>query len=253
LVSLGFMNEAGIGYRALTSRRLLLGTGDGDALQNVIPTPIPDGALVFVQDEAAIYRLDKFSMVASAPPEIVATILGESEPGRWVRVTASGTSTAAMYEGTSADNTANSDATINFVLSDSALYAERLGTALWVFDPNACTSVYAGPRARWLVRVTISIAPADVLPGDSQIALGIAFNNDILGSDPTTTFTGGTQTEGYPDGQELPIIITTERMIDANPGDDVHPVFAIDGAADLQIRRLVMTITPAGAAAPEEP
>lgn len=75
------MNEPGIGYRTLTSRRLLLGTGDGDALQNVIPTPIPDGALVFVRDQAALYRLDKFSTVASSPPEIVATIFGRVGAG----------------------------------------------------------------------------------------------------------------------------------------------------------------------------
>jgi hypothetical protein len=248
------MNEAGIGYRTLTSRRLLLGTGDGDALQNVIPTPIPDGALVFVRDQAALYRLDKFSTVASSPPEIVATILGESEPGRWVRVTdGAGDTTAAMYESTSAANTANTDATINFVLIGTADFAERLGTALWTFDPAACTGTYAGARARWLVRVTMSIAPNDVLPGDSQIALAIAHNNDVLGNDPTTEFTAGTQIEGYPADQELPIIITTERMVDVNPGDDVHAVVAIDGAADLAIRRLVMTITPMGAAAPEPP
>jgi hypothetical protein len=80
------MKEVPVGHRVLTTRPTLLGSGNPDALQNVNPTPLPDNVVCFVASEGAFFRLDKFSSEAINEPRVIATILGPSARGRWVRV-----------------------------------------------------------------------------------------------------------------------------------------------------------------------
>jgi hypothetical protein len=70
-------------FRVLGSRQFLQGPGDGRSLENVAPGSLPDGALCYVIDQQGIYRLDKDSVAAVAPPTIIATLHGAAVPGRW--------------------------------------------------------------------------------------------------------------------------------------------------------------------------
>lgn len=73
---------AAVEYRILAPRATLLGPGDGDALANVIPDPLPSGCLVYVGDQLRYYKLDKTSVAPVAPPAVIATATGV---GRWIR------------------------------------------------------------------------------------------------------------------------------------------------------------------------
>lgn len=69
--------------RLLSPRLVLQGSGNLNALENVIPDTLPEGCLCYVVDEAALYRLAKFSTATVAPPAVIATIRGAAVPGRW--------------------------------------------------------------------------------------------------------------------------------------------------------------------------
>jgi hypothetical protein len=75
-------------HRILTSRAFLQGSGNGDSLENVNPSPLPDGCLCWVIDQAAVYRFDKASTGPSSPPDVIPTIFGVASPGRWRRIQA---------------------------------------------------------------------------------------------------------------------------------------------------------------------
>lgn len=73
---------AAVEYRVLGPRARLLGAGpdDGDALDNVNPTPLPNGCLCFVGDQGKVYQLEKASTAPVTPPTVIPTSTGV---GRW--------------------------------------------------------------------------------------------------------------------------------------------------------------------------
>lgn len=77
------MNESPAALNLLSPRTYLEGCGDSDALENVIPDMLPDGALCYVVDQQRLYALNKQSMAPVSPPAIIATALGPGKPGRW--------------------------------------------------------------------------------------------------------------------------------------------------------------------------
>lgn len=73
---------AATAYRQLAPRARALGFGDGDALQNVITTPLPDGAECYVSSIRATFRLDKTSVALAQGEGVIVPVGG---PGRWIR------------------------------------------------------------------------------------------------------------------------------------------------------------------------
>jgi len=89
-------HNSAINYRLLDPKTVLLGGGDGESLENVIIDPLPNGALCFVNDQDAVYRLAKFALTAVSAPDVIATSRGAGVPGRWVKIT--GTSAGGGIE-----------------------------------------------------------------------------------------------------------------------------------------------------------
>lgn len=82
------MNLA-VSFRLLSPRATLLGAS-GTSLENIIIDPLEDGSLSFVVAENAVYYLAKESVLAPAPPLIIATSKGVGVPGRWIQLTGGG-------------------------------------------------------------------------------------------------------------------------------------------------------------------
>lgn len=78
------MSQAAVAYRQVGARSTVLGAVD--SLENIVSSPLPDGAECWVIENASVYRLDKASTVAPAGAQIVAPIAGG---GRWYRLAVS--------------------------------------------------------------------------------------------------------------------------------------------------------------------
>jgi hypothetical protein len=76
--------KAAVAFRLLGPRQGLSGPIP-ESLENIIIDPLPDGALCWVITEQQLYYLDKHSMAAVAPPDVIATSKGPGFPGRWVK------------------------------------------------------------------------------------------------------------------------------------------------------------------------
>lgn len=67
-------------YRQVGARATLLGASD--SLENIVSSPLPDGAECWVIENSSVYRFDKASTEAANGTRIVAPIAGG---GRWYR------------------------------------------------------------------------------------------------------------------------------------------------------------------------
>jgi len=84
--------------RILESRPTLQGPGDRNALENLIVDKVPNGAVCYVVSQADWFVLDKFSLAAVAPPNVIATGRGASRPGRWSRYAGSSLNTLNVLD-----------------------------------------------------------------------------------------------------------------------------------------------------------
>jgi hypothetical protein len=76
--------RTGVGNRVLGARALLLGSS-GDSLENIDVGAIDDGALCLVLDQRAVYQLNRSSVAAVSPPDVIATSAGAGVSGRWLK------------------------------------------------------------------------------------------------------------------------------------------------------------------------
>jgi hypothetical protein len=72
-----------IGARIVAPRARLLGSGFGDSLENLNGQVLPDGAVCWVNDQAAWYFFQKSSVASPSGTTIIATVQGTAVPGRW--------------------------------------------------------------------------------------------------------------------------------------------------------------------------
>ncbi len=71
-------------------RARLLSLSQGDSLEELDTTILPDAAICAVQGGGALYQLDKTSTAAVSPPDVIATAAGAGAPGRWAIVQGGG-------------------------------------------------------------------------------------------------------------------------------------------------------------------
>jgi hypothetical protein len=82
-----FVKPPSVDKRIMPARSALYAGGGvpaGETLNNWQPEELVDGAICFVHGETALYRFDKFSVVAPATNVTVTTIKGVGVPGRWI-------------------------------------------------------------------------------------------------------------------------------------------------------------------------
>ena len=116
------MNEDKAAVALRLSIRSAIGAtpGEDDSLRNIITDIFPDGALCFVNENRALYELQKSSVATPDNLTIVAPIAG---PGRWV-ILGQGPGVESLVElvGT-VDNHVPTALTANFAAIDSAFFA----------------------------------------------------------------------------------------------------------------------------------
>jgi len=200
----------------LTPRALLQGSGNADALENVIPTQLPNGAACYVLDQNAYYNFDKFSTAAVSAPDVIATALGASVPGRWVKRADAGGGGAATYI----------KRTFRATLGDSVADLNLLGNLLEAADPIGDYEIIAyqtvivpgtGPGGNIIMLGWNDGAPQlEDIPGLPSSPVGFVGNAkaQIVGSSGTRTITKATLTD--------PVEVYSQDSTPGIPGTDAE-------------------------------
>jgi hypothetical protein len=235
------MNEDKAAVALRFNIRALIGPtpSTGASLSNIITNIYPDGALCFVLENRALYELNKESTGAPDNLTIVAPIAG---PGRWLLLGQSaGAATLAAIVGT-ATNAVTTSGTANFVPVDDSNFDWQPTGAPPGFTLTATGGIisYNGVIPV-LARLTFTGSVEVSAESGGQIWAAIDHNADVLGTDPTTSFTPGTQTTVV-GGTGLPGIISSQRTLLLTPGDAVQIALAAGVREDLILDRATLSV-----------
>jgi hypothetical protein len=222
------MIDLPVPHRILCPRAFLQGSGNGDALENVNPSPLPDGCLCWVIDQAALYWFHKDSMAAVSAPNVIATVYGASHPGRWqllstTPVLAYGSLYIAEDDGGSTGVLVQD----TFVEAPGAM---TLGECLLFSDPLAGGLLrYDGASTRAFLCTAVSTMGAAA----GTIRLRIAVNDTtVAASEMESIATSG--------------MLVAQAIVNLDPLDEVKVYCANGGTTDaITDTTLTLTVIPA--------
>lgn len=242
------MNNSAVAYRILDPKLTLTGAS-GDALENEIVDPLPDGSVCWVIAEAGFWFLNKYSL-ATPGADVIATSKGAGVRGRWIRVGTSGSG----FEPTFAQIVLSSGA---FTLGSSGLWqamptSETTYSALLVQDidinGNTFTLNVAQPAGRFFCRAILSwfgdsTEEADIL----RMSLALSKNGDLIGQASDAVGLGRQTTSAlYFDTTGEPgEVVVAERMVALVPGDTMQGIVlaeSVVGNAQVAVRNYSFTI-----------
>lgn len=218
---------AAVGLRLLAPRAVLLGPGNEDALQNLDTTNLPDGSLVWVNDQLAVYALHKQS---SAPPSGVTIVQPASGPGRWIPLatTTSGGATIVADIATLEALAAPVAGAQAYVLSVRSGWTFEFGSTLTadgisIVADNGATGKWVrstSPDRSWAYQAAWFI---DGTSGDDE----------NVGSTAPTALKTAAELERRIDGQTLHQKTVVTQLTDLNEWVKLTLKF-VDSAADTQ-------------------
>jgi hypothetical protein len=244
-----------VAKRILSPRAVLTGASNGDSLENIIR---PDnGAVCFVESEAALYYFVATSTTAVSAPDVIATGQGASVPGRWFKYAPGGGSTltplseifvvdpAAPALGTGAFSGNKAFTTVAEAIAAASTsvvttilvspgdytgegvlsYADKSIAFVGLGDPDTTVLPELHPSAEGFLRVTFQHVDATVKPGSAALIRCYDSNVDIGGvAANTCNFNGGSMTNA--DG-------TGVALLSARGGCDVIGPISVDGDVSL--------------------
>jgi len=243
---------ADVSLRLLAPRLTALGTGDGNALQNVNTTPLPNCAMCFVQDSGTLYRLDKLSTLTPALPTDLGIIIPASGPGRWLALSGFALGEALSYQiamdqasstvDTSDNNWAAFDAGTKWTVADGVITNTGLivDTSFWSSaTPGAGILTYSGPTAFLLFSADVTAEGGNQ---DTLFGVYITKNGGFIGG---TDVLVREQQSGLAANVTGPMQIHTESRLIAQSGDTFQ-IILIDHASpgvDAVVLRASLAVT----------
>jgi len=239
------MQHAATALRLLAPRAVVLGTGDGDSLQNVNTTELPNGSFCWVVSNATLYRLDTASTLASAPD---AVIVPASGPGRWIALSGSAALGEARMSEYQVDvggsfpvsatpNTWNAIPTTEFV---SAYAPQVAGAAFWSIAPVTGIATYSGPPALYHFNAVVNIGSSNTAV-DTDLQISLTVNGEDIGTtDARLLFMAVTV-------NTLAKILSLASEIALQPGDTVQLIVRSSQTDELTFGPMLITGMPVGA------
>jgi hypothetical protein len=227
--------QSAVALRCMIREFVSTSPGNGEDLQNINTSQLPDGAQCFVTTTRQLFRFRKFSTISAVPDYV---IVPSSGGGRWVL---EGIPAGALPAWVVATNTNTTDASGSgdWLAPNTDDFSLELGGGAWAFTALGCILTYTGPTARYLFRVTATLTFA----GDQSVQLGIAHNDDLTGT--AAGFLQGIQFYDVPIESSETVDLSAERMRVIANGSTIRPKFRLSGtAADLDIERLTLSATP---------
>ena len=232
------MSNAATALRLLSPRGNVLGTGDGEALQNVDTTELPDGALCVVQG-IGIYLLDKTSPLT---PVGTLVVQPSSGPGMWIFVLANepepmvaGAHSALSIVSTGA-TVATSGGQSIWTVFPTTPYDGNFEPDVWSFNSITGVLTNLGPLRVYVITAFLSAAPSTAAA--ALIGLDIDINGDLVGTSNRTIETMEVLTGAATADQ---VSLATSRLAAVGTGQTVRAV-ARNGAAALDIVANALTL-----------
>lgn len=167
---------------------------DGDSLDQLNTSELPDGALVSVIAGGGLYRLNKTSVATTLSPGVIAAGSG---PGAYVYVSGADTNPFAVSaNGTAALAAAAAFAEVGSTWiacpSGAGFYASGVASSLFTLNTTSGILTYAGPPKEFAVNVSATVAAS--VAGQS-VELHPSVNGALIG---TTTFAGAAGVANVP-------------------------------------------------------
>ena len=235
------MRTSAVAFRHLGARAVLLGTDNGNSLQNVNTTDLDDGCLCYVTEFAAYYMLDKASTSTPVGDVIVQPAAG---PGRWLFLVGPDVSELWMsmkITAFQASSNLTQSTWANTPSGAPGLYTmDTPGPGLWTIDGQTGLVTYNGQNGKWF-QVTVS---ASIATESSEIS-------DFEVSADNGAFVGTTNDDFYAQRQSSTAVIddpfsfTASKMINLSPGTIIRPIFRnMTGTDNFDVQRLSMFAVP---------
>lgn len=249
-------HNAAVALRLLGPRSVARGTGDGDSLQNVNTTELPNGALCMVNESGTLYRLDKSSALTPAltsDPGLITPIAG---PGQWIALVGQEAALTFAYQ-ISMNNAAPVvvpnpsnwtalGATTAWTVEDAALGAGTLvDTAFWATTtPSAGVLTYSGPAGYFVVSASVVLTNSEASNAQTY---GLYISKNATGIGANTEFAREMQQAAATGNAQDPNQVTAESILFLSPGDTVQ-IAIINRAADgddVAVSRATLAVEPA--------
>lgn len=212
----------------------------GDSLDQLSSYELPDGMLVSVIANQAIYRLDKSGTAATSGTSVVSPGAG---PGIFNYVTGtSGSPLTAQVSGTASltGTTAETDDTWVNLPAGTGFYTSNDGDA-WTVSTTSGILTYAGPSGRHF-RVSVSATVASAVAGQS-VEIASSVNAALVG---TTTFVPSAGVANVsPTTVNLGSHVLSETLVGLNAGDTIAAIVRDTSASNnITVSHMNMVILP---------
>jgi len=249
--------DSSVAVRVLGPRATVLGTGNGDALQNIGTAELPDGASCYVTDIRVNYRWNPASVAAPSGTDVVAPFGDTSKPGRWFSEQSSGSPAGAFHVMLNFADTEVDGPRIPVTVNewavqpdDSSLYADVTpgpASTLWSVDEDTGVITYTGTTGQ-MFKISAGASVTSVLNPDLLIDMAISQNSALVGTD-TSDFTSSQSyvnpNDGDNDDTDQDVHIYTERLFIPDPADTFQAIFRIrTDNGQIRVNRLNLIIIP---------
>lgn len=235
------MNEDKAAVALRLSIRATIGAtpGEDGSLRNIITDIFPNGALCFVDENRALYNLDKAS---TATPDNVSVVQPIAGPGRWLLLSQGAGATSFVEIVGTAENGVTTSGSANFLAVDDTNFDwQPTGApAGWALTVAGGVITYNGTET---VRARVTFTGSVFISAESGGTVwgAVSHNGDLIGTDPTTSFILGPQTTEA-GASDLPQAITAQRTLVLAPGDTLQIVVATDTGEDMILSRGTMAV-----------
>lgn len=164
---------AATALRLLAPRAVALGTGDGDSLQNVDTTELPNGALCWVNGDATLFRLDKLSTEAASPDLVIVPASG---PGRWIAqaINALGLLDRMSMFRPDVDTVVvdTQNVWVALTVEGAADYFPQVaGAVSWDIDPLTGIATYSGPPQIYHFTAALNLAANGAITAEAALTV----------------------------------------------------------------------------------
>lgn len=212
---------------------------DGDSLDQVNTSKLPNGATVYVNATKKLYRLAKSSEL-TIPSGSSSIVQPDGGPGQFILANGAQAAGQAIQTAALTGATAGTDDTWAATPAGANFYAQ-VGDGLFTVAPDTGVFIYRGPDgSRVLAEVLLSVASA---VASQSFEVCFTINGFLIGTTTAQPFAGVANVS--PTTAGLVSQISCKQTLSLNEGDTFQPVIRDTSASNnFTVSRVNVTAIP---------